>query len=127
MTNLIIYNVIKIKWLIIVIQNVKVYNMRRKQEYVQLSLRLPKEMHTAFTEYAKMSSLYLNQVIVQMADMGWKTNKITRRYLEKIYDRLAQESFNEIFAGVPSRSGTKEEESRKEGDAVSDFDLNYKK
>jgi len=84
--------------------------MRRKQEYVQLSLRLPKEMHTAFTEYAKMSSLYLNQVIVQMADMGWKTNKLTRRYLEKIYDRLAQESFDELFKDAPLPERDREED-----------------
>jgi len=83
--------------------------MRTKKDFVQLSVRFPIEMHSDFKEYSRISGLYLNQVIVQMADMGWKTNKVIQKYLEKIYDRLAQEAFGEVFKDAPPPRESEEE------------------
>jgi len=81
-----------------------------KKNHVQLSVRFPRELHSNLAEYADKSGLYLNQVIIHMVQIGWKTDVIIQKYLDKIYNKLAQESLNEVLGDVPPPQRVREED-----------------
>ena len=84
--------------------------MKLKKNHVQLSVRFPRQLHSNLAEYADKSGLYLNQVIIHMVQIGWKTDTIIQKYLDKIYHKLAQESLDEVFENVPPPDRIKEED-----------------